>query len=122
MDAKDAYMNFPGMTSQELTMLQRATAGLTAEQEAYFLNIYATKRKNPEDIKMYCIASILVPGLHRLMLGQTTWAIMYFFTGGFFFVMTVMDLINYEQLTIDHNEDVAYEAFAITQNSFSAAV
>jgi hypothetical protein len=99
MDTNDSYMNFPGMTMQEITMLQQATAGLDGSQKEYFMHVYSGKRKNPEDVRLYCIASIAIPGLHRFMLGQTGWAVLYFFTGGLFFVMTIMVEILMNQTT-----------------------
>ena len=44
-------------------------------------------------------------------------AVLYFFTGGLFFVMTVIDLVNYKKLALEFNKNVAYESLQLTRMS-----
>lgn len=122
MEATNLYMNLPGITPEELIILQQTTAGLSEVQQKYFFNIYVSKRKSPEYVKIFCIAGIIIPGIQRFILGQTGWAVLYFFTGGLFFVMTIMDLINYKKLAQEFNEKVAYESLMTTQIAGQNAV
>jgi len=115
VNTNNAYLNLSGITPEELNILQQTTVGLNEIQQKYFFDIYSGKRKNPEDVRIFCIASIIIPGLQRLFLEQIGWAVLYFFTGGLFFVMTIMDLINYKKLTLEFNQKAAYESFQITQ-------
>lgn len=62
---------------------------------------------------MFCVISIFIPGVQRFIMGETTMAVLYFFTGGFFFVMTIMDLINYRKLSLELNQKIAYETLQI---------
>jgi len=122
VDNSNLYVNLPGITAEELTMLRHTTAGMNELQEKYFFNIYSGKRKSPEDVRVFCIVAIIIPGFQRFLLDQIGWAVVYFFTGGLFFVMTVMDLINYKKLTLEYNEKVAYQSFRMTQMAASQLI
>jgi TM2 domain-containing membrane protein YozV len=109
------YMQLPGITVEELGILQQATVGLTEVQQQHFFRIYAEKRKSPQDVLMYCALAIVIPGLQRFMLGQIGWAVLYFFTGGLFFVMTVMDLVYYKKLTLEYDQQMAFESYQLAK-------
>src|SRR5476651_1306536 len=89
------YFSFPGVTPGELYLLQQATADLDDNQVRAFNELYIIKRKNPKDILLLTILGFLgIAGIHRIVLGETVMGVLYFFTYGFFGVMTVMDTIN----------------------------
>jgi TM2 domain-containing membrane protein YozV len=115
METTNPYMSLPGITADELTILQRAITGLNETQQTHFFNLYAIKRKSPENVKLFCILGIIIPGIQRFVLGQIAWGILFFFTGGLFLVMTVMDLVNYKKLALEYNRDLAYESLRIAQ-------
>jgi TM2 domain-containing membrane protein YozV len=112
---QNPYMNLPGISPEELSFLQQATAGLDENQLKYFFTIYMGKRKSPQDILIFCIVSIFIPGVQRFVLGQVGMAVLYFFTGGLFFVMTIMDLINYKKLALEFNKKMAYESYQLVK-------
>jgi hypothetical protein len=111
------YIDFSGMSPEEMDFLQRVTAGLDESQQKDFYSIYSDKRKIPQDILIFCVIAIIVPGAQRFVLGQMGMAVLYFFTGGLFFVMTVMDLINHKKLALEFNKKMAYESLQITRMS-----
>jgi TM2 domain-containing membrane protein YozV len=115
MDMNNPYMNLSGISVEELGFLQQTTAGLNETQQNYFFRIYVDKRKSPQDVLIFCIVSILIPGVQRFMLGHIGMAVLYFFTGGLFFVMTIMDLINYKKLALEFNQKMAYESFQLAR-------
>lgn len=115
METTNPYMSLPGITAEELTILQQTTTGLNDIQKKYFFTIYSDKRKSPEDVRMFCVIGIIIPGIQRFILEQIGWAVLYFFTGGLFFIMTVMDLINYKKLSLEFNQKVAYESLRLSQ-------
>jgi len=115
MNTDNPYMNLSGISVEELGFLQQTTAALTEVQQKYFFNIYLDKRKSPNDIRMFCIISIFNPGVQRFVLGQVGMAVLYFFTGGLFFIMTIMDLINYKKLTLEFNQKMAFESFQLAR-------
>ena len=115
MEANNPYMSLPGVTLEELTIIEQTTAGLNETQKQYFFGVYTNKRKSADDVRMYCLIAIIIPGFQRFMLEQIAWAVLYFFTGGLFFVMTVMDLINYKQLANEYNQKAAFESFQLAK-------
>jgi len=112
------YMSLPGITPEELGILQQATSGLTENQQKYFYMIYSGKRKSPQDMLIFCIlGTFLVPGLQRFIVGQIGMGIAFLFTAGLCFVGSILDLINHKQLAIEFNKKMAYESFQIAKMS-----
>ncbi|MGN6180629.1 MAG: NINE protein [Mucilaginibacter sp.] len=111
------YMQLPGITVEEINFLKQTTADLNETQQQQFFRMYSEKRKSPQDMLIYCIIAIVIPGFQRFMIGQIGWAVLYFFTGGLFFVMTIMDLVNYQKLVLDFDQKMAYESYRLVKMS-----
>jgi TM2 domain-containing membrane protein YozV len=115
---QNPYMMFDGMTPEEFAFLQQATASLSESQQQYFLNIYGSKRKNPQDIMLATLLGFLgVSGVQRFMTDQIGMGLVYFFTAGFCFIGTIIDLINYKDMATDYNKKMAFESFNIAKMS-----
>jgi len=115
---QNPYMGLPGITPEELSFLQQATAELTENQQKYFYMTYTNKRKSPQDVMIFCIVGLcLVPGLQRFMVGQIGMGLLYLFTVGLCFVGSIVDLINHKSLALEYNKTVAYESFQIAKMS-----
>lgn len=116
METYNPYMSLPGITTEEMTILYQTTSGLSDSQKQSFYNIYISKRKNPQDILIFALLGLFgIAGIHRIVMGEITMGILYFFTAGFFFVCTIMDLINYKSLANEYNQKMAYESFNIAK-------
>ncbi|NHA07812.1 TM2 domain-containing protein [Mucilaginibacter sp. HC2] len=114
----NAYMMFDGMTTEEFAVLQQATASLTENQQRYFINIYGGKRRNPQDIMLATLLGFVgVSGVQRFMTDQIGMGLVYFFTAGFCFIGTIVDLINYKSIANDYNKEMAFESFNIAKMS-----
>jgi TM2 domain-containing membrane protein YozV len=112
----NAYMMLSGITPEEIGFLQQATNGLDENQQRYFFNVYSGKRKSPQDVLIFTLIGFLgIAGVHRFILGQIGMGILYFFTGGFCFIGTIIDLINHKTLALDYNKKMAYESFQIVK-------
>lgn len=109
------YMTLPGISAEEIGFLQQATNGLNENQQKYFFMVYANKRKNPQDMLMFCIIGWFVPGLQRFIVGQIGMGILYLLTFGLCFIGTIVDLINHKSLALEYNKKAAYESFQIAQ-------
>jgi hypothetical protein len=110
------YFSFPGITPEEMTLLQQATADLNENQLHNFQMIYSTKRKNSSDILLLtCLGFGCIAGVQRFVLGQTGMGLLYLFTGGFCWIGTIVDLVNNKQLTNDHNRTVMYESYQMAK-------
>ena len=113
---QNAYMSFPGITPEEFSFLQQATADLTEDQKKYFFMVYSSKRKSPQDILIFTIIGFFgVAGIQRFVLGQIGMGLLYFFTGGFCLIGTIVDLVNHKTLAIDYNKKMALESYQITK-------
>jgi hypothetical protein len=63
---QNPYMAFPGITPEEMAFLQQGSADLNDNQKKYFYMIYSGKRKNPQDMLLFCLLGLfLVPAFYR---------------------------------------------------------
>ena len=110
------YMSLPGVTTEELTFLQQATAELSENQKKHFYMIYTGKRKSPQDLLIFTLLGFFgVAGIQRFLVGQVGMGVLYFLTGGLCFIGTIVDLVNHKQLATDFNRKMAYESFQIAK-------
>jgi len=115
---QNAYMGLPGISPEELSFLQQATADLNDNQRKYFYMVYSGKRKSPQDILIFSVVGLfLVPGLQRFIVGQIGMGIAYLFTVGLCFVGSIMDLVNHKALALEFNRKMAYDSFQIAKMS-----
>jgi len=109
-------MMLPGITPEELGFLQQATVGLDENQQKVFFNIYAGKRKAAQDIMLFTLIGFVgVAGVQRFVVGEIAMGLIYFFTGGFCLIGTIVDLINHKSIALDYNKKMAYESFQIVK-------
>lgn len=112
------YMGLNGMTPEELGFLQQATAELTENQQKYFYMAYSSKRKSPQDVLIFTIIGFFgIAGIQRFLLGQTVMGILYLITFGFFWIGTIIDLVNHQSLALEFNKKMAYESYQISKMS-----
>ena len=108
---QDPYLGFTDMTPEEMGFLQQATAELNENQKKYFYNAYISKRKNTQEILIFTLFGLVgFAGIHRIVLGQIGMGILYFFTGGFCLIGTILDLVKNKSLTLEYNKNMAYES------------
>jgi len=109
------FMTLPGITPEEFSYLQSVTTGFNDQQLRGFLMIYGSKRRNPDDMLLYCILGFFVPGLARFLVNQIGMGILYFFTIGLCFIGTIVDLINYKSLTYEYNQKMVFESLQMVR-------
>lgn len=115
---QNPYMSFAGITPEEMNFLSQATAELNDNQKKYFYMIYAGKRKNPQDLLLLTLLGFIwIAGIQRFMIGQTGMGLLYFFTGGFCWIGTIVDLVNNRSLTNEFNHGMAYESYHMAKMS-----
>ena len=115
---QNPYMAFPGITPEEMSFIQRATADLNDDQKRYFYMLYAGRRKNSQDVLLCTLLGFIgVAGVQRFVLGEVVMGVLYFFTAGFCFIGTIVDLINHKSMTMDYNRTMALESFHMAKMS-----
>lgn len=113
---QNAYMTFSGMSHEEFAFLQQATTDLNDEQKKYFYMLYSGKRKAPNDILIFTLLGFFgIAGVQRFVLGQIGMGLLYFFLLGFCWIGTIVDLVNYQSLTLEYNKKIAFESFQIAK-------
>lgn len=111
---QNAYMSLPGISADEVTFLQQATAQLNDQQRQGFFTVYSSKRKNPQDILLLALLGFIgVAGVQRFVTGQIGMGLVFFFTGGFCLIGTIVDIVNHKSLALEFNKKMAYESFQI---------
>ncbi len=115
---QNPYMALPGVTAEELTFLQQATAELSDNQKKNFFMIYTGKRKSPQDILIFTLIGFFgVAGIQRFLVGQTGMGLLYLFTAGFCGIGTIIDLVNHKDLATEYNRKMAFESFQFAKAS-----
>jgi TM2 domain-containing membrane protein YozV len=110
------YATFSGITPEEMSYLQQAANGLTESQHRNFLMIYSGKRKSGQDILIFTLLGFLgIAGIQRFIVGQIGMGVIYFFTCGFCFIGTIVDLINHKGIADDYNRRMIYESVSIAK-------
>lgn len=108
-------MMLPGITPQEFSHLQASTIGFSEQQLNSFLMVYYSKRRNPDDMILYCVLGFFVPGLPRFLTNQIGMGILYLFTYGLCMIGTIIDLVNYKQLAFEYNQRMVFESLQMAK-------
>lgn len=104
------YNFIPEAEGDEALYLEKLLSSLDDDQKSKFSNVYRSRRKDPQTILITCILGLfLVAGIHRILLNQVGMGILYIFTGGLCVIGTIVDLVNYKDLTFQFNRKVAQE-------------
>jgi len=107
---------FESMTMDEYSFIHHASAGLNQNQMQTFMLVYNDRRKNPTDILLATLLGFLgLAGIQRFMTGQIIVGLLFFFTGGFFGIGTLIDLFTYKSIANDYNRHLAYECYQIAK-------
>jgi TM2 domain-containing membrane protein YozV len=108
---KNQLMMLPNIEAEEMMFLQNFTQDLTADQDRNFFIVYQSRRKDPQTIMLVTLLGFIVcAGIQRFMLNQIGMGVLYFFTGGLCLIGTIVDLINFKQMTLEYNKQMAFEA------------
>ena len=108
--------DFSSMTFEEYNFLNQASENLTENQMQTFMLVYNNRRRNPMDILLATLLGFLgFAGIQRFMTGRIISGLFFFFTGGWFMIGTIIDLINYKNIANRYNKKMAYESFEIAR-------
>lgn len=104
------YELMPEISGEEMVFVQTITSTYSEEKLKMFATVYRARRRDPQMILLVTLLGFLgAAGVHRILLNQIGMGILYFFTAGFCLIGTIVDLINYQQLTFSFNRQVAIE-------------
>lgn len=107
----------PELTGQELAYVQNLTKDFNDNQIQNFANIYRSRRRDPNIILFTTLLGFLgIAGIQRFLVGQIGMGILYLFTVGLCYIGTIVDLVNYQNISFTYNQRMANEVDMIMKN------
>lgn len=102
--------HLPEIEGDESLYIGKLFSDLSEEQASKFTSVYRARRKDPQTILIACILGFIgFAGIHRLLLNQIGMGILYLFTWGLCMIGTIVDLVNYKDMTFQYNRAIAQE-------------
>ena len=101
----------------EANNLRPILQGMPEENQTQFMSIYMSKRRDPVLILICTLIGFVgFAGLQRIITDRIGLGLLYFFTGGFLLVGTIIDLTRYKTIASTYNEKIAYQTAEILSN------
>ena len=114
MDANKILSLIPSLEPEELSYLQGLTENLSEDQLRSFVRVYNEKKQTANTILLTTLIGFLgIAGIQRFLVGEIAMGIVYLLTSGLCFIGTIVDAINYREITRRHNMKVANEAYSL---------
>jgi TM2 domain-containing membrane protein YozV len=108
------YNMLPNLEFKERLYLQSFSKDMNEEEQKEFFVIYASMRKDPQDVLIFTLLGFIgIAGIQRIILNRILLGILYFVTCGFCGIGTIIDLINYKELTYQFNTKIANQSLAL---------
>lgn len=106
----------PEISGEEMLYVQALIKDIDDENARSFASVYRTRRKDPQLILITALLGFVgFAGVHRFIIGQIGMGILYFFTAGLCLIGTIVDLVNHQKLTFEHNQKIANEVLAMVR-------
>ncbi len=106
----NVFQYLPDLDGDELAYVNMIVSDMTDTQAQQFAMMYRSRRKDPQMILILTLVGFLgFAGIQRFVLNQIGMGILYFLTGGFCGIGTIVDLVNYRKLSSEYNQQQAYE-------------
>lgn len=108
-----ALLSLPNLDGNERIFLHNVLGELPEDQQMNAVQLYKSKRKDPQMVLLTCLLGlVVVAGIHRFLLNQVGMGLAYLLTAGFCFIGTIIDAVNYQKLALEYNQQAAAEAVA----------
>jgi len=107
----------PEIEDDEQLYVAQLLKDMTDGQAQRFAHIYLARRRDPMHILLLALAGFVgIAGAHRFYLEEIGMGILYLLTGGLCVIGTIIDLINYKDLTFRYNRRKADEVAALVDD------
>jgi TM2 domain-containing membrane protein YozV len=108
MNAETLILMLPYSTAEERNLLSILIQDKTEEESKQFMTSYILQRKDPQQILILSLLGLCCfAGIQRFALDEVLMGLLYFFTCGFCFIGTIMDIVRYKELTFEYNRKMA---------------
>lgn len=109
--SRNLYAQLPNAEREEIAYIEGLTEEMDDRAFERFITIYRARRQDPNmTLILACIGFLGISGLHRFILGHIGLGILYLLTAGLCFIGTIVDIVNYKNLTFEFNRQKADEA------------
>jgi TM2 domain-containing membrane protein YozV len=99
----------PELDEPERSFLAQLTATMSESDVQQFAIAYRTQRKDPQIVLLLAVIGLVsIAGLHRFVLGQVGFGLLYLFTGGLLLIGAIVDLVKHKELAFNYNRQVAW--------------
>lgn len=117
MEESTIYTLMANAEPEEIMAVKNAVNGMDEETGRNFIMAYRQRRKDPETILGGVLVGIIgIHGIHRFMLNQVGWGLVYLFTMGFCKIGWVIDIVNYKKMTLNYNLKQIQEMSSFAQS------
>ena len=104
----------PEISGEEMLYIQALVKDMDDEKAKSFATVYRTRRKDPQLILITALLGFVgFAGVHRFIIGQIGMGILYLFTAGLCLIGTIVDLVNHQKITFEHNQKIANEVVSM---------
>lgn len=104
----------PELEGDEAAYVGKLLQPYSNEKASKFASVYRARRKDPQTVLLLTLIVFLgFGGINRFYLNQIGMGILYIFTAGLCLIGSVVDIINYKDLTFEYNRKVANEVRSI---------
>jgi TM2 domain-containing membrane protein YozV len=108
MNSDNTILLLPYSTLEERSMLQSLLADKTEDEKSKFMTSYIIQRKDPQQILIFTLLGFIgFAGIQRFVIDEIFMGLLYFFTGGFCGIGTIIDAIRYKELAFEYNRKMA---------------
>ncbi len=108
----------PTLEGDEMVYVQGLVKEMPDNQIQQFAMIYMSRRKDPQTILLTSLLGFLgIAGVHRFLLDNIGMGLLFFFTAGFCFIGTIIDVVNHKKLAFEFNSKAAQQVATMVKAS-----
>lgn len=103
-----------GLDDEESLYIKKLLLDLEPSTQENFIQIYSEKRRDPVLILVCILAGFIgFAGIHRFVTERIGLGLVYFFTGGFLLIGTIVDLVRHKKIARKYNIKMAARTFEL---------
>jgi TM2 domain-containing membrane protein YozV len=107
----------PEIMGEEQMYISSVIKGMDDSHAQQFANVYRVRRRDPQTILLVTLLGFLgIAGIQRFITDQVGLGVLFFFTGGFCVIGTIIDLVNYRKIAFEYNQTQANQIASMVKN------